>query len=211
MVSPKVPRSPRAPLVMTSADVKVFVPALDEPLWRVHRTAGNHVGGWNQFRMYGPVEGMRWEPHPLPKGDHPVGVMYTATSPSTALAEVGQLHRTVDTLSGHPYLTSWLPTRPLQLLDLTGTWPVRNGAAHVLGSAPRPVCQAWGRAIAAQFPALDGLWVNSTITGDPNVVLWSSAASAVPATPSWSRALADPVFRPVVARIAQVDLGYGII
>lgn len=107
--------------------------------------------------------------------------------------------------------TSWSPTRTLELLDLTGTWPVRNSAAHALISALRPVCQAWARAIAAQFPALDGLWVDSTITGDPNVVLWSSAANAMPTTPNWSRALADPAFRPVVAAIARTDLGYAVI
>ena len=67
------------------------------------------------------------------------------------------------------------------------------------------------RAIAAQFPALDGLWVDSTITGDPNVVLWSSAANAMPTTPNWSRTLADPAFRPVVAAIARTDLGYAVI
>jgi hypothetical protein len=78
-------------------------------------------------------------------------------------------------------------------------------------SAPRPVCQAWARTIAAQFPSLDGLWVDSTITGDPNVVLWSSAANAMPTTPNWSRALADPAFRPVVAAIARADLGYVVI
>lgn len=208
-VSTKVPRTPPALLGMRPSDVRQVVAS--QTLWRVHRTTGSHVVAWNQFRMDGPVAGMRWEPHPLPPGQHTIGVMDTALTPATALAEVGQAHRTVDTLSGHPYLTSWSPTRTLELLDLTGTWPVRNSAAHALISAPRPVCQAWARAIAAQFPALDGLWVDSTITGDPNVVLWSSAANAMPTTPNWSRTLADPAFRPVVAAIARTDLGYAVI
>jgi hypothetical protein len=137
---------------------------------------------------------MRFDPHPLPLGDHPgVGVIYAATDIDTAVAEAFQSTRTVDTVSGHPHLTSWEPARPLRLLDLTGTWALRNHAANSLSAAPRSTCRAWAQVIHETWPDLDGLWVVATTTGDPSVVLWGPAADTFPANPGFSRPLKAPV------------------
>ena len=46
----------------------------DTVLWRVHRSAGGHVVGWNELRHYGPVAACRFDPHePPPRPAQPEG------------------------------------------------------------------------------------------------------------------------------------------
>lgn len=180
-------------------------------LWRVHRTVGLHVLPWNQFRTYGPLTSMRWDPHP---GEHPAagtgGVLYAAGDIATCLAEVYQTTRLVDTGSGAPALTAWTPLRALRLLDLTGAWALRNTASAALTAAPRVVCRRWARAIHTTWPDLDGLYVTSTMTGRPNVVLWQPAADSTPALPAFSRSLATPLVWSI-AHVAATKIGYAIL
>lgn len=83
------------------------------------------------MRSYGPLRDMRFDPHPDgPPRASEEGVLYTAGDIATALAEIYQRTRIIDTTTGTPYLTGWRPTRLLRLLDLTGDWPVRAGASH---------------------------------------------------------------------------------
>jgi hypothetical protein len=49
------------------------------------------------------------------------------------------------------------------------------------------------------------------MTGAPNVVLWNPAASSFPASPSFSRPLADPTVRAIVTRVASRELGYRVV
>jgi len=154
---------------------------------------------------------MRYDPQPEPTGPSSEGVMYTATSLATALAETFQTTRVVDSRSFGPQVTAWTPTRDLDLLDLTGNWALRNGAAFALATAPKSTCRAWARQIRATWPDLDGLWAPSTMTGDANVALWSPGRSSLPASPSFSRPLADPTVRAIAARIAHQELGYRLI
>ena len=201
---PKVPRTPPEPLRRERGDVLTVTARL----WRIHRTRGVHVIPWNALRRYGPLPSMRFDPHPPPLGEHDEGVLYAAASLTTALAETFQTTRLIDTVSYQPQLTVWTPHRPLNLLDLTGTWALRNQAAHALSSAPRTVCRAWARAIRATWGDLDGLWVASTMTGEPNVALWNPAVTALPSAPEFSRPLADPTLHTIIARIAAADLSY---
>ncbi|MCI1749376.1 MAG: RES family NAD+ phosphorylase [Acidipropionibacterium sp.] len=180
-------------------------------LWRVHRTTGEHVLAWNRLRTWGPVTAMRWDPQPPPAGSSEDGVSYAATDLTTTLAETFQSTRVIDTESFAPQITAWQPTRPLSLLDLTGTWPLRNGAAAALTAAPRPTCRAWAQAIRATWPSLDGLWVGSTMTGGHNVVLWSPAAGTYPAAPTFSQPLSHPSLMALATVIASEDLHYGIV
>ncbi|MDR0416560.1 MAG: RES family NAD+ phosphorylase [Propionibacteriaceae bacterium] len=180
-------------------------------LWRVHRTLGARVSPWNALRTWGPLPTMRFDPHPAPVGDHPGhGVIYTATDLPTALAETYQGTRLIDTVSFAPQATAWRPVRALRLLDLDGGWALRNGAAHVLPGAPTVICRAWARAIHTTWPDLDGLWAPSTMTGRPNVILWSPAADSFPAAPAFSRPLAHPMVTAVIRQIAPT-LGYGVL
>lgn len=203
---PKVPRTPPEDLQRRPEDLLQAQPAL----WRIHRTQGKHVIAWNGFRVFGPVAAARYDPHPEPRADHPGdGISYTALDLKTSVAEVFQATRRIDPSTGAPYATSWTPTRPLQLLDLTGDWALSNGAAASLAQAGRPTCRSWSCAIHQTWPDLDGLWAPSTMTGRPMVVLYEPAASAMPAFPAFSEPLAAPVLWSVLARIAG-EIGYQI-
>lgn len=159
-------------------------------LWRIHRTTGEHVLPWSVLRHWGPAATMRFDPHPLPARDNPdVGVSYTALDLTTAVTETFQQHRVIDTVDGRPKATSWRPTRPLRLLNLTDDWALRNGASHALASGPRATCRSWARTIAEAWPDLDGLWSQSTLTGHINVTLWTPAADSFPAYPDFSEHL----------------------
>lgn len=208
MVShPKVPASPPAPLRRQDGDIVEF----REVLWCIHRTRGEHVMEWNAMRRYGPLPSARFAPHPEPPGPGAEGVTYAGVDIATALAEVFQETRVVDTASWAPQATAWVPARSLQLLDLTGTWALRNGAAAALTAAPRPTCREWARAIRSTWPDLDGLLYESTMTGHRNVVLWNPAVETFPARPSFSRSLSHPVLWEVCRRVAVEDLGYAIV
>ncbi len=204
---PKVPRTPPADLVREPDDILGVRPLL----WRIHRTQGSHVLAWNQLRRFGPIPTMRYDPQPEPAAPSVEGVLYTATSLATSLAETFQATRVIDSHSFGPQITAWTPTRGLRLLDLTGGWALRNGAAFALATAPKSTCRAWARQIRATWPDLDGLWAPSTMTGSNNVVLWNPARTSFPAAPDFSRPLAEPTLHAMANRIAGQDLGYRFI
>jgi hypothetical protein len=154
---------------------------------------------------------MRWDPHP---GPQPIsadeGVLYAAADVATSLAEVYQTTRVIDTRAGAPALTAWQPQRRLRLLDLSGTWLLCNTASAALLAAPRSICRRWARAIYATWPELDGLYVPSTLTGRPNIVLWNAAADSMPTMPSFSRPLTHPLVWSI-AQAAAAEIGYHIL
>lgn len=204
---PKAPRLPPQRLVAEPDDVITHTGVL----WRAHRTTGEHVPAWNALRTFGPLPSMRWDPHPGSQpGPHAEGVVYAATEVATALAEVFQTTRVIDTRAGAPRLTAWKPVRPLRLLDLSGTWLIRNGASAALLSAPRSTCRRWACAIHAAWPRLDGLAAPSTMTGGTTVVLWGAAADSIPAAPAFSRPLAHPLVWST-AQAAAGKIGYRIL
>ncbi len=203
----KVPRTPPADLIHKPGDILITRPLL----WRIHRTQGSRVLPWNQPRTFGPIPTMRYDPQPHPAATSTEGVLYTATSLATALAETFQATRVIDSGSFGPQVTAWTPTRDLRLLDLTGSWALRNGAGFALATAPKSVCRAWSRQIRATWPDLDGLWAPSTMTGDANVVLWNPGRTSLPAAPDFSRPLAEPTVHAIASRIARQELGYRLI
>lgn len=204
---PKAPRTPPEQLVREPEDIAEYTGTL----WRVHRTEGEHVLPWNTLRTYGPLPSMRWDPHP---GPQPIsaaeGVLYAAADVATGLAEVYQTTRVIDTRAGAPTLTAWQPQRRLRLLDLSGTWLLRNTASAALLAAPRSICRRWARAIYTTWPELDGLYVPSTMTGCPNIVLWTAAADSIPTMPSFSRPLTHPLVWSI-AQAAAAEIGYHIL
>ena len=204
---PKAPRTPPEQLISEPHDITDYT----DTLWRVHRTEGEHVLPWNTLRTYGPLPSMRWDPHP---GPHPTSgteaVLYAAADVATSLAEVYQTTRVIDTRAGAPTLTAWQPQRRLRLLDLSGTWLLRNTASTALLTAPRSTCRRWARAIYTTWPELDGLYVPSTMTGRPNIVLWNAAADSIPAMPAFSRPLAHPLVWSIT-HAAAAEIGYHIL
>lgn len=204
---PKAPRTPPDPLIREPEDIADYTGTL----WRVHRTEGEHVLPWNELRTYGPLPSMRWDPHP---GPVPIaaaeGVLYAAADIATSLAEVYQTTRVIETRAGAPTLTAWQPQRSLRLLDLSGTWLLRNSASAALLAAPRSTCRRWARAICTTWPDLDGLYAPSTLTGRPNIVLWNAAADSLPTMPAFSRPLIQPLVWSI-AHAAAAEIGYHIL
>jgi hypothetical protein len=159
---------------------------------------------WDGFRQHGPLLTMRWDPHPMPVGDHPgIGVAYCATDATTAFAEVFQSRRKIRVTNDQAF-TAWFPARPLRLLDLTKNWATRNGASASLHAAPKPTCRAWAAAIHSQLTeAIDGILAPSTMTLEPNVVLFETARTAIPNAPHFSHVLSHPAVRIIAARAAH--------
>ncbi|WP_343900481.1 RES family NAD+ phosphorylase [Arthrobacter rhombi] len=183
----KNPRRPDRPLTLDVADIH----RCSGPLWRIHRSVGTHRMEWNGLREFGPLPQFRWEPHPLPMQNHPgVGVSYTAANYVTAFAEVFQERRAI-TLTEQHVLAAWLPSRTLELLDLSGNyWALHHGASASLPGAPKSTCRNWAATIFAELGSqIDGLYVPSTVTGDPMAVLFARAATAFPPAPGFSRPL----------------------
>lgn len=203
----KVPQRPSRPLEWDAADV--LTRGVDQVLWRIHKTRGAYPTAWNDYRMVGPLPGLRWDPHPpgQPANHHGCGVLYAAYDLNTCLAEVFQAGNRIDTTGSSPYATAWNLTRPLRLLNLTGDWPMRMGAAHALLSAPRSTCKNWAHAIweasrTSNHP-VDGLDVRSTVTGKNMPVLFSASQSALPAAPDFTSPLDGPKVLTLVDHFAD--------
>lgn len=186
VAAPKVPRRPPAPLTRNPEDLVAY----SGPLWRIAATVGPHVLKWDALRAFGPLRTMRWDPHRPPPSVQPDrAVTYVAPDVVTVVAERFQKYRELDPNTGAPYLYGFLPTRPLELLDLTGDWPIRNGAAHSLNAAPKSTCRAWAAAILDRWPTLDGLQCRSTMDGRVTFVLFPASVSAYPANPDFAAPL----------------------
>jgi hypothetical protein len=203
----KLPLDPALPLVRRPGDLHRL--GRSTAVWRVHPTAGPYVTPWDRLRFVGPTTS-RFDPQPPPLGRSDRGVTYASLDVATVLAEAFQSTRVVDVHRRAPYLTGWPPARTLTLLDLTGTWPIRNGASHLLTTGPKAVCRAWARAIDEQWPDLDGLWTVSTMTGRPTVVLFTAAADAFPRRPAFSRPLSTPALQGALAQ-AAAEIGYRVV
>jgi hypothetical protein len=203
----KRPLPPEAgELQRNGGDIKLLAGVV---LWRIHRTSGDHVTPWNQLRYYGPVASMRFDPHELPAQFQTSGVTYTALDLPTALAEVFQLTRFINAHHGDPYLTGWAPTRDLQLLDITGSWPIRNGSSFTLNTGRKDHCRAWARAIHSAWPDLDGLWHDSSLTGRAMATLFTHASDSFPVEPSFSEPLSHPGLFPYLQASAS-DIGFAL-
>lgn len=187
---PKNPRVPRIPLTLRPKDLITY----KDQLWRIHTTTGTHPSAWNELRHYGPLTAFRWDPHPPPPQFHgSVAVSYAASGYATTFAEVFQRDHQI-TLTSDRTLSGWVPTRPLQLLDLVASdWAVHHGASASLPQADRNICRGWANAISEQLgDQVDGLFAPSTVIGDPMIVLFARSSSAFPIAPAFSRNLDHP-------------------
>lgn len=202
----KLPEAP-GELTVTASDLVVLEGGA--LLWRIHPTTGRFVLPWDRLRHFGPTTS-RFDPHPPPPGDHAAyAVSYAARDPYTPFAEVFQRGRTINRVAGDAYLTGWRITRRVRLLDLTGTWPVANGASHAINTGRHDYCRAWARAIHDHPARVDGLLHVSAMTGAVAVTLFTPAADSFPGQPEFSRGLADPVMTPLIAAAAH-RFGYRI-
>lgn len=148
--------------------------------WRVHADTGH--GPWNRLRSWGPLTSARFDPHPAgAPQDHPgCGVLYAADDLPTALAEVYQSSRVVNTRRGDPAAYAFRSTRPVKLLDLSGFWPLRAGASHAINTGRKDFARRWARMFTAVWPECDGVRYTSSMSGRPCAVFYHPAESAIP-------------------------------
>lgn len=206
----RFPTAPPNPLRLdlTSDHVTTFT----GPLWRIFSTIGAHALAWNELRHLGPAPGMRFDPHPLTQGVHDAGVMYCATDPVTAFAEVFQATRRITRSELGRTLVSFAPTRELTLLDLTSNWPIQNAAAASMQMGPKRFTQNWARAIDEELGAeVDGLWHYSSLTSKPIVTLFRRV-ERLPTFDTYpdSRVALDDPTADIDVFIAATALGYGV-
>ena len=73
-----------------------------------------------------------------------------------------------------------------------------------IDSGRRPRAPRWSRAIYSAYAIVEGLHDSSSMDGTrPAIVLYERAAKALPAAPSFHRALADPTLTAATARAAE--------
>lgn len=192
-----MPKQPHIPppvdeLRDVGLDMCVVEPG-SRPIARIYPSAGDHPYRWHDFRYFGPVNS-RFDHHPPPRGEHTeYGIMYAASSLTTCIAEYFQQTRTIHKRS-HPHYVVFDPARPLELLDLTRTWPTRAGGSMKLNSGRRDVARAWSRRIYEAFPKIDGLYYPSSMHANkPAFALYERAEDALPEAPIVDRALSDPL------------------
>ena len=195
---------------------------LESALTRVYRRGGGRMGLWPAFRHFGPLATARFDPHPPPPGRRRRGVMYLAAKGATrhgrvvpgletGIAEAFQDTRFIDRDTDEPWAAIWTSTRAVRVLDLDSHWTTRAGGNRALTSGPRDVSRQWARAVYEQLEDLDGLaWRSSVLGVGRCVALWERARDALPRSPDFNRALADPVMLPDLSKIAG-RIGYGLL
>jgi hypothetical protein len=126
----------------------------------------------------------------------------------TPLAEVFQDTRVIDRAARSPWLVAYELDADLALLDLTGTYPTRAGASMLINCGSRPRARAWSRAFYEAYPKIQGLHYASCMHENrPSLALYERAEAAIPAQPSFHRALSDQALR-LMLRNAAVKLNY---
>ena len=73
--------------------------------FRVYFRASRHPMNWRSFRTYGPTD-VRFDHHLRPAHEQERGILYVAIHPRTALAEVFQRRRTINTRRMDPWLVA---------------------------------------------------------------------------------------------------------
>lgn len=180
------------------------------PLWRDYRVIGPHSTAWNELRHDGPLQGMRWDPQPLPfRSRQSAGVLYAASDMLTALAEVYQGERVIRRTPGRE-IAAWLPRRPLELLDVTDLFLVRNGGFASVAYRQKAVTREWARRIFTELgDRIDGIQYRSAVTNRPTYALYNRAADSFPSRPSLQRPLTSSSLNSDLAR-AAAELNYGL-
>lgn len=197
-----MPKFPEPPPALASVKPVVKTLAAGTLLWRIYFQGGPFPGAWGAFRTFGPT-GSRFDHQPPPPAVHTRGILYAAAHGPTCFAEVFQDTRVIDRTFRAPALVGFELTRPVALLDLTGTWPTTAGASMAINTGPRSRSRRWSQAIYAAYPRLEGLYYCSSMDANqPAVALYERAQGAMPKTPTFHRMLADPLVSALVSRAA---------
>ncbi len=180
-------------------------------LSRVYFSGGTYAATWGGFRLFGPINA-RFDHHDPPPRVHVAkGILYAASDPTTCLAEVFQETRVINRTSRSPRLVVFEVVRDVVLLDLTGLWPTQAGTSMAISSGPRPQARKWSQAIYAAYPSVEGLLYGSSMHKHQQCfALYERAKTALPAAPSFDRALDDAALSTRLNQ-AATDLNYWIV
>ena len=200
---------PDPALVSTIEPVRVTI-GRGEVLWRIHTTSGDHRSAWDEFRTWGPVPGMRFDPQLPPPGPSAEGVMYVAPTLATCLAEVFWETRRI--VRDGKQVSGFRLARDLHLLDLRADWLVRAGGSFAInGTDDKVRTQAWARVLHGVHPDADGLLHASSVTGAPALALFDPpAATALDGALELAHALDDPVLDAHLVTVAR-QIGYRLL
>lgn len=163
---------------------------------------------WNEFPSGGPITSRFDHRLPARAPGPPRRILYAAREVYTCFGERFQDGRTIERSKFESWLVGFAIARDVVALDLTGVWPTRAGASLVLASGPHRRARRWSQRIYEDYPAIEALYYPSSMHGNrPSVALYERAETALPGSPAFNRALADPLLDGVVAR-ACILLGY---
>lgn len=179
-------------------------------IYRIFRAQSKHNVYWNTFRHYGPTSA-RFDHHLLGDNREPQianrGILYGATGPDavpTCLAEVFQATRTINRQDGAPVVCAFTLQKPLDLLDLTGSFATQIGASMLINSGPRPRARRWAQNLYAAYPSAHGiLYPSSMYANKPAVALFERSQPALPRYPDVHRQMNDPALESVILKTAH--------
>ena len=202
---------PEPPATLPVPDLHVLRPGTR--IWRIYFQAGAHPTTWAQFRSWGPTHA-RFDHHLPPPRLQPREILYGALGAKgalTCLSEAFQQSRVVERTRGTPALVAFDLTRPVRLLDLTGTWPTQAGASMAIHSGRRDRARRWSQAIYSAFSDVEGvLYPSSMNANEPCVALYERARHAMPSVPAFHRLLSDAA---ILSRLRRAcgELGYWLL
>jgi hypothetical protein len=206
----KLPRPPSVAFLRDLGPDLHVLPA-GSKLWRIHFLGGDYPADWDSFRFYGPVQRGRFDHHLSPPRLQSRGILYAAVDAVTCLAEVFQETRVINTRRDDPWLVSFVLREEVILHNLTGGWPTRAGASMAINTGSRTQVQLWSQAIYNAYPEVDGVYYCSSMNQNrPAVALYERGRKALPASPSFHRALKDSTLFIPLCNAAH-DLRYRIV
>lgn len=206
----KLPAIPPRPLSLEPSDLT----EIEGPLWRIFKTSGAHPSAWNELREFGPLPGMRFDPHPdgTPALHPGVGAAYASEDFYTAFAEVFSDSKVIDREEGRRVLAAWRPIRPIRVLDITGRNVSRIfGAASVQMTDNKNVTRAWARALFEDYgDEVDGIRSRSSVDNGFVITLFPRASDSFPRAPGEHQEL-SAVTAEVYVEAAARALGFDVI
>jgi RES domain len=181
-------------------------------LFRIYFRGGDHPGGWDEFRRFGPLATARFDHHPDPQGMHEeCGIHYAASLVKTCVAEAFQTGRAVDPRRREPWLAGFALAGEIRLLNLGGDWPTRAGGSMKINSGPRPITRRWSRAIHEAYPEVVGLlYASSMHANEEAVALYERASPTIPIRSQVHVPLSHPGLHGELDRICG-ELGYALL
>lgn len=210
----KLPHHPE-PDTLRSLDPDVATVPVGTKLYRIYRRGGEYPTRWNELRYFGPTAA-RFDHHLLdtdgePRTSHR-GIGYFSSNIPTAIAEVFQVDRTVDTQQREPWLVGFELGKDVTCLDLSGGFALRAGASMKLISGPRSHSRNWSRGFYDAYPNVEGVLYPSSLTNQTVYAFYERAlegSSPFPRLPIVHRALGDPTLDTALKNACR-DIGYVI-